>query len=672
MKNWFAFFLTGILLISAAARSSARMIIPLNNEWAFNYVFDHYKNMSDQPVNLPHTWNANEVMQSVSYQRTSGVYRKEFFAPAEWKNKRVFICFEGVNSVADVFINNTYSGQHKGGYTSFVFELTDIIQYDRQNRITVMASNTYRLDVLPLNGDFNVFGGIHRPVSLLITEKNCISPLDYGSAGIYISQRSVTEKQAIVQIKTLVSIRKNTRLQIKYSLFDPANRLLQEVLVAVKDSAAEKTIIVNNPHLWQGKKDPSQYRVQVTLLENGKEADYHSEMFGLRFFSADANKGFYLNGNPYPLHGVGYHEDTYGKGSAYTKEDYDTDMQLFKEIGLTALRLTHYPHGKPIYDLCDVNGIITWTEIPLIGFGGHVGGGYVNNKPLQDHARTMLTELIKQNYNHTSIICWGLMNELKLDFDDPAPFIKELHALTKKLDPYRYSVIADFLDKTPFESIPDLISWNKYFGWYGGTVNDIGKWLDERHALLPGKPIGLSEYGAGGSLHHHSHELVAPRTDSTFHPEEWQTHYHENHWRQIKERPWLWSSFVWVFADFSSNIRKEGDAPGINDKGLVTYDKKQKKDAFYFYKANWSDEPFVYIAERRFTHRSNPSTYIKVYTNCDEVAATLNGKALGTARPDALGIVTWKNIILQPGQNIITVTAKKGAAGYTDNVTWFL
>lgn len=672
MKVWLSLLITGVVLTGTATVAATREVIPFNTGWTFNYVFDHNKNLADQPITIPHTWNAKEVMQKASYQRTSGVYRNELFAPASWANKRVFLYFEGVNSVADVFINKKYAGQHKGGYTSFVFELTGLLKYEEKNLITVMAGNTYRLDVLPLNGDFNIFGGIHRPVSLLITEKNCISPLDHGAPGVYISQQLVTKEQAVLKIKTVLSLQKKGNYQVKISFYDSASQLLLEKFSGVSGPSNDQTIIIKNPHLWQGKEDPYLYRMDITLLDNGKEIDKLTQQTGLRYFSADPGKGFFLNGKPYDLHGVGYHEDTYGKGSAYRKEDYDTDIKLFNEIGLTAVRLTHYPHGKPIYDLCDKNGIILWTEIPLIGFGGHVGGGYVNNKELHQHIKEMLEEMIKQNYNHPSIICWGLMNELKTDFDDPAPFIRELHTLAKKLDPTRYTVIADFLDATPFEKIPDLISWNKYYGWYGGTVNDIGSWLDARHQSLPNTPIGISEYGAGGSMKHHSDKLLQPRPDSSYHPEEWQTYFHENYWRQFKQRPYLWSKFIWVFADFSSNIRAEGDTIGINDKGLVTYDKKQKKDAFYFYKANWSKEPVVYIAEKRFINRTNAVSYIKVYSNCDIVACTFNGKPLTPVKPDELGMVIWKNITLQPGINTIEVTASKGETVYKDAAAWNL
>lgn len=429
---------------------------------------------------------------------------------------------------------------------------------------------------------------------------------------------------------------------------------------------------VESPRLWNGKADPYLYQVKSQLLSNGRVVDEISQTVGFRFFHVDAGKGFFLNGEYLDLRGLCRHEDVSGKRSALTREDHELDMELINEIGATSLRLTHYPHSGYFYDLCDRNGIVLWTEIPLVGPGGYSWTGYVNNPSLHSHAKQVLTELIRQNYNHPSICFWGLFNEIKLDFDDPVPLMTELGKLAKTEDPSRLTTCATFLDSDHYNEVSDLIAWNKYFGWYGGSPNEMGEWADKMHSHLPRKPIGISEYGAGASIFQHEEEMKAPNPSGRWHPEGWQAYYHEENWRELSKRPFICGKYIWVMADFGSTIRSEGDTLGMNDKGIITYVRKTKKDAFFFYKANWNNDPMVYLADRRHTIRKSKSTTIKCYSNLPEVELFVNGKSFGISKPDEVKIAKWANAELNSGKNRIEVKAKNGEKVLTDFCEWVL
>ena len=675
MKCILLFLACVILTINGFTQGLSRKIIPLNSDWQFSFVNNINKQSANSTVSIPHTWNASEVKnQKTNYQRTNAVYRKRLFLEKEWNNKRFFLFFEGANSVANVFVNKRYVGEHKGGYTKFCFEITPFVRVGENNDINVMVSNTYRLDVLPMSGDFNVYGGLHRPVSLIVTESNCINPLVSGSAGVFITPKNISNQSADVEIKTVLSVTKpSASLELHTTILNAQSQIVSEQTTPVSQSEVFSHHVLKNPRLWNGRTDPYLYNLKVELIQDKQVIDTVMEFFGVRSFKVDPNTGFYLNGKPLDLHGCCFHEDVEGRGSAYIAGDYENDTKLFNELGVTALRFAHYPHGAPMYDLTDKNGIIVWTEIPFIGSGGFVGEGYVNSEALHEHVQNMLVELIRQNYNHPSICFWGLFNELTANFDNPAPFLKHLDSVAHALDSTRLTTCADMLDHSPFDSVSDVKAWNKYFGWYSGKVNDIGPWLDQLHQKLPQKPIAISEYGAGASIYQHMDSVVQPAPTSKFHPEEWQTFYHENYWSQFSKRPYLWGKFIWVFADFGSTGRNEGDTVGINDKGLVTYDRSTKKDAFYFYKANWNTkEPTLYITERRDSVRSNNTIVVKVFSNLPDVTLYVNGKSFGKKSPDEMKRVVWERVALQPGRNTIEARAMNGKNVMRDSCVWEL
>ena len=670
--------IVGVILAFPAYKANAqpRQKLSLNNNWDFYYSYDVTTNAIKTNVTLPHTWNANAPAEGgANYRRESGTYQKKLIAKTSWKKKRLFLYFEGANSVADVFVNQHFVGEHSGGYTAFCMEITKYINYDKENLLTVQVSNAHRTDVLPLAGDFNIYGGLHRPVSLIVTNPDCITPLDYASPGVYITQQVVNHQQAKITVATKLSTASiGKTFKVKTSIIDAGGKMVafKTSSVHVSQKQVLQSLTISHPHLWNSIADPHLYQAKIELWDGKQLLDMVTQSIGLRFFKVDPDKGFFLNGRHLDLRGLGLHEDVEGRGSAFVKEDYERDISLVKEIGANALRLTHYPHGQYLYDMCDQNGIILWSEIPLVGPGGYTGYGYAHTPDLENHARQILTEMIRQNYNRPSICFWGLFNELKLNYDDPRPFLKTLNQLAKKEDATRLTTCATFIDDSSFNEVSDLIAWNKYFGWYGGEFDDVGSWADTIHKKFPNKPIGVSEYGAGASPFIHMQNISKPVADSKFHPEEWQTLFHESNWKQLKERPYIWGKFIWVLSDFGSAIRNEGDKPGINDKGLVTYDRKIKKDAFYFYKANWNANPLLYIADRRNTERRQSQVQIKAFTNLPAAELFINNKSAGTKSKDGLNRVIWDNITLKKGKNEIRVIANDGKTLLKDQCEWEL
>ncbi len=669
-------FLTILASISHAQKASdqTRIEIPLNTNWEFMFGYEKRK-ANARPVTIPHTWNAADADSGKkNYYRGDGSYTRKLLVANKYKDKRLFLKFEGVATTAWVFINGHFVGEHVGGYAAFNFEITDFVTYGNENTILVKVSNAYRIDALPLGGDFMKYGGIYRPVSLLITDKICVTPLDFASSGVYLTQKRVSTEEATIQIKTKISNTQKTKANItirtqildhtgKVVVFDESN----------KDVSSNKTtpifqeVHIKNPHLWQGKKDPYLYSVEVTIFENKTPLDHLIQPLGLRFFEVDPDKGFLLNGKYLDLYGVNRHQDKAGKGSALSLEDHKQDLDLIMEMGANMLRLSHYQQAGFVFDYADKNGLILWAEIPLVGLGGHLKKGYYNSESLHANGRQQLKELIRQNYNHPSVFFWGLFNELKDEEANPLAFVKELQVLAKKEDPKRLTVAASNIDISKLNTITDIIAWNKYYGWYGKEPSEMGIWADEMHKKFPDRSLGISEYGAGGSIYHHQKQLIAPKPGGKWHPEEWQTYFHEENWRALKKRPFIWGKMIWNMFDFASSMRNEGDHPGMNDKGLVTFDRITKKDAFYFYKANWNPEPMLYLAEKRFKERKASKIQIKVYTNLNEVELFVNGISIGTKKPE-MGICLWNDIELKKGNNDIKVSGitTKNAEKLTD------
>lgn len=652
-----------LFMLYGMSMFAQRQDILLNNDWNFRFSHQVQKG-TEVRVDLPHTWNAQDALSGkIDYKRGIGNYEKNLFIRPEWKGKRLFIRFEGVNNIADVFINRRHIGEHRGGYGAFIFEITGKVEYGKENSILVRVNNGEQLDIMPLVGDFNFYGGIYRDVHLLITDETCISPLDYASPGVRLIQDSVSHRYA--KVRAIVDLSNgssgNQEVELNVRLLD-GQRVVKEGTKNVNLSGnevmqQELTFEIDQPHLWNGRQDPFLYQAEVTLFRNGQMVDRVTQPLGLRFYRTDPDKGFFLNGKHLPLQGVCRHQDRSEVGNALRPQHHEEDVALMLEMGVNAVRLAHYPQATYFYDLMDKNGIIVWAEIPFVGPGGYNDKGFVDLPAFRANGKEQLKELIRQHYNHPSICVWGLFNELTELGDNPVEYIKELNVLAHQEDTTRPTTSASN-QMGDLNFITDAIAWNRYDGWYGGTPADLGKWLDRMHKDHPEICIAISEYGAGASIYHQQDSLVKTVPTSWWHPENWQTYYHIENWKTISSRPYVWGSFVWNMFDFGAAHRTEGDRPGINDKGLVTFDRKVRKDAFYFYKANWNrEEPMLYLTGKRNTVRTQRLQTITAFTNLSGAELFVNGKSYGKAIPDSYAILEWKNVELEPGENEIKVVS---------------
>ena len=660
--------LTLLASVSALA-GTGRTDVLLDTGWVYRSISDPNTTAKDRRVTLPHTWNARYV-KGTEYNRETMVYKRRLVANDDMlRGKRVFLRFEGVNSVADVFVNGVTVGQHKGGYTAFTMEITDRLKAG-DNTLEVWASNAFRTDVLPISGDFNVYGGIHRPVHLLITGRDCISPLFYGSSGVLVRQDKVSKEQAELTVETHVLASADKRLRV--TMTDAAGKVVAQNETSIEGDVAYTPLSLKEGkglRLWQGRKSPYLYNVRVELLDaDGSVVDCVEEQTGLRYFSVDKERGFFLNGEPYLLCGFNRHEDVEGKGSALTQEDHDRDMQLIAETGATMIRLSHYPQSRYFYELADRFGMVLWSEIPLCGPGGYNFTGYVKNA--EDNARQVAREMVYQNFNRPSVCFWGIFNEILVNdgrfkaWDDPVPFVKELHALYKRIDPSRLTTFATCVPQQHYLGCSDLIAWNKYFRRPGNEPN-VRKFFNEAHTTSGSQPVGISEYGDAGSPRQH----YDPRHDKVrTHSETYQCLTHEGYWRAIKDMDFLWCKTIWQFSDIQSSIRHEGDHDGRNDKGMVTYDRQERKDIYFFYKAQWNPEPMVYITDRRFTDRKHGLTDVKVYTNQPAATLYVNGKKVAKQKADDIHRIIFKDVQLAEGDNKIEVRSGK----LSDECTWTL
>lgn len=629
-----------------------------------------------QNVVVPHDWGWEEAQRGENYYRGPGWYRRPLDVGVPKPGRRYFVRFEAVGSVADVYLNGRLVGQHRGAFGAFCVELTKQLSPNGNNMLAVRASNAPEPDVAPLSGDFCVFGGLYRPVHLIETDEICFTPTDHASPGVAWYQTSITDEQAVLDVTAQVSngTTQNEELTATAILFDAlGNRVVateeptsvyQQVTVPIS-----MRLTVTHPHLWNGRKDPYLYKAIVELRSrDGTVRDAVEQPLGLRSFRVDPEKGFFLNGKPYHLHGVNRHQDRPNKGWAISEADQQEDIHLIKELGCTVLRCAHYQHSDYFYGLCDTAGLLVWAELPQVDEIGTA-------PQFAETSRNQLLDLIRQNINHPSIFVWSLFNELWPGRPDPHRLLQDLEFVANGEDPTRPTIAATCTEQLPqLNKIPDLLGWNIYPGWYPGwgTKEDFGALLDRGRSMSRGGGICVSEYGAGANVEHHEQNPKQPKTDGQWHPEEWQALVHESAWAAMKSRSFVWGTFVWNMFDFTSFWRHEGGILGRNDKGLVTYDRKTKKDAFFFYKANWSDEPTLYITSRRFTKRNEANTDVKIYSNANEVELLVNGVSQGRRSDGENCVFIWKAVRLQPGENRIEARATRDGQTLSDECSWTL
>jgi beta-galactosidase len=660
---------------------AARQRVDLNTGWKFlrsdaagaqATAFDDH---AWQSVSTPHTWNAADGADGGNnYYRGIGWYRRHYTVPASYAGKQLYLQFAGVNQVADVWVNGVSLGEHRGGYARFRFNATTAFKVGQDNVIAVKVTNAANPDIPPLSADYTFDGGIYRNVSFYAVDPLQIRMLDYAGPGIYLRQRSVTAASATVDVTTkLFNNNASARTYtVRTVITDASNTVVADQTRAAASIGANgsadvvQTVVVANPHRWDGTRDPYLYHATVELSDGSRVTDVVTEPLGLRSFSIDANTGFALNGHSWDLHGVDLHQDRAGVGWAETDADHTQDFDLIDEIGANAIRMAHYQHDQKDYNLADERGQIVYAEIPLVN-------DTTASAAFTANAQQQLYELIRQNYNHPSIVFWGIGNEQHQDNAATNTLLSSLENIVRTEDPDRISTYATCCvgDTSAAATHAETTAYNKYYGWYTSGVSGLGPNLDSLHAALPGRPIGVSEYGAGGNPAQHEDNPAQPATGGAWHPEEYESLLHEASWKQLQTRPYVWGTFVWNLFDFASDGRNEGSQPGINDKGLVTRDRATKKDAFYWYKVNWNPAPTVYITSRRWTQRTAAATQVKVYSDAATVTVTLNGVSLG-AKSSTDHIFTWTGVTLRPGANTITAAATINGSPVTDSVTWTL
>lgn len=648
-----------------------RKVIHFNQDWKFIKQDEDQARGIDfddrnwKVVQIPHTWNAIDGANGFAYHQGACWYRKEFTIDDSAQGKKVYIEFEGANSITDVYLNGQHLGQHRGGYSTFRFDLTEAIDFDAKNTLAVKVDNTVVDDVYPQMADFTFYGGIYRDVNLVIANPVHFDLMDHGSKGIYVIQEEVNEENAALTIKSVIvnDSEEDKKVRLWVDLLDAEGENIayaakEVTLVAGERRAVEVPLVIENPTLWNGRKNAYMYEARVSMESFNDVIDALTIPFGVRYFEVDAEKGFFLNGEHLALHGVSRHQDRKDMGWAITEKEQAEDMALIKEIGATSIRLAHYQHNQYFYDLCDQEGMVVWAEIPFISLMSKTELEGIN-------AKQQMVELIRQNFNHPSILFWGIQNEIQISGERPElrKLINELNELTKKEDPTRLTTMANVMfveDEDDYNYVTDTIGYNKYFGWYNGEAGDFAGWLDGFHKKNPTVKLAISEYGAEGILQYHSSD---PKIKD--YSEEYHALYHETVWKIFEKRPFLWATYAWNMFDFGANIRDEGGVKGRNNKGLITYDRKIKKDAFYLYKAHWSDEKFVHITGKRFVDRTDDTITIKVYSNCIEVNLSVNGGETTTIISEDK-VFVFENISLKEGINEVKIFANDGNASLQD------
>ena len=630
------------------------LTIPMNGPWLFRKLpgaaLDNLPGAipdgTAETVTLPHTWYSDE-------DQYRGLALYETVVPRNPAWQEVLLSFDGADQNCRVFVNGLEAGGHAGAYARFRLQVPEAAMRADSLEIRVFLENRQNEDLSPCFGDFTVFGGLYRGAELLVTGRNRFDRCFYGTDGLIVRTETDAAGNGVLTAEphTVCSA---GNAKILYRLADEEGRVLQTA-----EGRPDETVsfAVKSARLWDGPGNAHFYFITAALEADGKAEDEVTIRTGFRRVEISGEGGLTLNGRPHMLRGVAKHQDRAGKFSAVSDEDIREDFALIREIGANAVRLSHYQHPQRAYDCCDENGLLCWAEIPMLKM--------TESAALMQNAEQQLAELILQNIHHPSVFCWGIQNEIAMFRD--APFMHEncrkLHGLVKALDPARFSACANLYPLkagSRLNEITDLVGYNVYFGWYYGEAGDYGAWLDRFHEARPALPLGISEYGVDANLKLHAEEPALKD-----YSEEYQALWHETVYPQIESRPWMWGSFVWNMFDFSSARRNEGGRRFVNAKGLVSHDRKIRKDAFFYYKARWSAEPFLHLCAKRFEKRAAERTDVRCYTSLPEAELEVNGQILGRAAA-ANGTALFRDVPLREGKNEIRVRSGE----YSDSCVW--
>lgn len=623
-----------------------------------------------QKVILPHTYNAHDGDDGGTYYRGAGWYRAQFSLSWKSRQRGYFLEFDGAALTAEVWVNGRPVGRHEGGYARFRFDVTDAL-VKGLNRIAVRVDNSRQAQVAPLGGDFTVFGGLYRPVALVETDALHFDMMHSGGPGMELAVSGVTHESATVTARLRLANGGQAGVNAHYrvAILDARGRFVaagdgRQRIDAGGLNEEEVRIAIPRPRLWDGVADPYLYRVVATVRgSHGKLRDRIEVPLGVRTITVTPDRGLLLNGRPYKVRGVNYfHAQRPGKGTAVNDAEVDHDMAILAEMGATGVRLVHYQHPQRAYDDADRLGLLVWTEIPLNG-AIDPGDGFAVN------VRQQMRELIAQNAHHPSVAVWGLGNEVYEDSANALKAIAAVQETARQADPTRPTAYAHCCqaDNSPKALIADLGAFNRYFGWYPDQKGSLGEWARGFHQRFPDRSFAIGEYGAGGGIIAQESDPPPPVTTSRWHPEQYQTQYHEKNWREIRDLAFLWGSFVWVAFDLASDGRSEGDRPGMNDKGLVSYDRKVRKDAYFWYQANWSAKPLLHLTERRHDRRRSGTVTVRAYSNQAQVSLSVNGRGYPSATV-VDHVARWDGVKLADGANRIEVSS----GTLRDAATWIL
>lgn len=671
-----------LLTVVGSADVKAREVSAFNDGWEFKkgpFPADVLKSVLQgngkwEQVQIPHTWNAKDMqVKTNSFYEGAAYYRKRHLFPERLKGKRLFLRFEGVGACTEVYVNGYLVGTHKGAYSAFVCEIGQQVKWGVENEIVVKADNTARPDVIPVNHSlFGVYGGIYRPVWLVAVEPCSIVVNDCASSGVYITQKNVSKKSAEVTVRvkldnaTLVP----AALTLENSIYDGAGRQVKThrrpielTPQGVQSYSAEFRL--STPHLWQGRKGPYLYKVVSRLWRGNELVDEVIQPLGLRHYEIVAGKGFFLNGEKYPMYGVTRHQDWWGLGSALTNREHDHDLDEIMDIGATTVRFAHYQQSDYLYSRCDTLGLVIWAEIPFVN---RVTGQEWEN------AHQQLRELIRQSFNHPSIYIWGLHNEVYHPHGYTASLTQSLHDLCKLEDPDRYTAAVNGYGHAEHavNQNTDVQGMNRYFGWYEKKIQDIKPWVEKMEQQYPWQRLMLTEYGADANIAHQT-ELLGDALNwgQPLYPETFQTKLHEYQWGIIAQHPYIIASYLWNMFDFAVPMWERGGIPARNLKGLITFDRKTKKDSYFWYKANWSSEPVLYLTQRRNVNRERRQTSVTVYSNIGTPTVILNGQVLAGVRKGYTDVhYVFDEVLLQQGKNELKAVVAYRGQEYTDRIEW--
>jgi beta-galactosidase len=657
-----------LTLLFSLSSVAQRQVQTINSAWEFTLEEDN----KTQIVNIPHTWNAEDAFRDgKEYFRGKGTYHKNIFVPQEWEQKRAFLKFEGSNQITRVFVNGREIGEHRGGYTGFVFDISEALLFDQANEIKIEVDNAHNTDIPPLDADFNFYGGIYRDLELILTNKVHFELENEAAGNLLIKTENVSAKSASIDFEARIvnTADKRRKVKLEVDILDPENNRIRTITqeLNIRPGGSNKVNITDklqNPQLWSPDA-PNLYKLEARLVDqaSGEILDDFDSRFGLRWFEVDTERGFMLNGEPIKLIGANRHQDFTGLGNALPNSLHRRDYEMMKEMGSNVIRTAHYPQDPEVYRICDELGLLVWTEVPVIN-------DVTDTDAYHDISVKMQREQILQFYNHPSIVMWGLMNEIfiRLVFNNQVTeeereakirtsveLAEKLEKETKRLDPHRLSVMAlhenELYNESGIADIPDVIGWNLYFGWYSQGLENFGNFLDEQHKQYPDRPLFISEYGPGADV-----RLQTDDPKPWDYSEAYQLELHRSYINQVLERDFVFGMTAWNFADFGSSFRQDA-APYVNQKGLVNMD-RSKKDIFYYYQARLLEEPVIYITGEhyatRFPKDENDKVKIIAFSNSDKVTLKTGDQEFSAEVVDGLAEF---ELNLSEGKHLLTATA---------------